>query len=74
MFEGPQILGIFAAGLLVVALVAWVKLLRGPPLQPLDGRVPADERTAETASQLLVVALALCAGAALMALWGLFAA
>jgi hypothetical protein len=43
MFEGPQIPGVFAVGLLIVALVAWQKLLRGPPLQPLDGRVPADE-------------------------------
>ena len=73
MFEGSQVLGLFAAALLVVAAIAWVKLMRRAGWQGLDGKVRASGVRIETASQLLVVALGVSAVAAFLAIGGLFA-
>ena len=72
MLEAARILGGFSAVLLVAAIVAWTKLLRGPALQRLDGR-PDNSGQAEIASQLLVLAVGLSGIAAILAVVGWFA-
>jgi hypothetical protein len=70
MLEAARILGCFSAVLLVAAVAAWVKLARGPLLQRLDGRIGLNFAQAESASQLLVLALSLSVLAAILALAG----
>ena len=70
MIEAAEILGGIAAAVLIVAVAAWLKLLRGPELQRLDGKIESSLRPTETASRLLVLAAALSAVAAFLACVG----
>ena len=72
MLETAHVLGWFAAVVLSMAAVAWVKLLRGPAIQRLDDRLALNPN-AEPASKLLVVALGLAGMAAVLAIAGWFA-
>ena len=69
MLEAARVLGVISAVLLVASIAAWVRLLRGPALQRLDGRV-ADSAQAQLASQLLMLAAGLSAVAAILAVAG----
>jgi hypothetical protein len=71
MHDAGQVLGFFAAALLIIAIGAWVRLIRRPRLQRLDGRRPPTDGV-ETASQLLVAALCVSAVAAILAVVGVF--
>lgn len=73
MLDAAQVLGFFAAALLIIAIVAWAKLLHRPRLQRLDDRGAPGDNDVEIASQLLVVALCVSAVAALLAVLGMFA-
>jgi hypothetical protein len=73
MLEVARILGCLSAVLLVAAIAAWVKLLRSPTLQPLDGRVETNSGQGEIASQLLLLAVSLSALAAVLAIGDWFA-
>jgi hypothetical protein len=73
MHDAAQVIGFFAAALLIIAIAAWLKLYR-PRLQRLDGRRSPSDDDVEIASRLLVVALCVCGVAALFAVIGLFAA
>lgn len=70
MVEASYILGTLAAVLLVMAIVAWVKLLRGPLLQRTTGGIGRDSARGEFASQLLVGAAGLSSAAAFLAIAG----
>ena len=70
MVEASYILGALAAVLLVMAVVAWVKLLRGPLLQRTAGGIERDSAAGEFASQLLFWAAGLSSAAALLAIAG----
>ncbi len=70
MLELARILGGFSAVLLVITIAAWLKLLRAPLLQRLDGRLGLNSGPAEIASQLLVMAAGLSAVAAILAVVG----
>lgn len=70
MLEAATIMGSVSAVLLLVAVAAWVKLLRGPELQRLDGRAAPDIGNIEVASQLLVVAVGLSAFATILVVVG----
>ena len=70
MVNAANILGVLAAVLLIMAVIAWVKLLRGPLLQRLDGRAGVDPAQGEFASQLLICAAALSTAAATLAIAG----
>jgi hypothetical protein len=72
VLETAQVVGWFSALVLLIAAAAWVKLLRGPAIERLDGRL-ALNRNAEPASKLLVVALGLGGVAAVLAIAGWFA-
>ena len=69
MLEAGRILGGFSAVLLVAAIAVWLKLLRGPRLQTLDGRTGSSVE-GEFASQLLMLAAVLSGAAALLAIVG----
>jgi len=68
MREAAQILGLFSAAMLIVAVLTWVRLGRDSALLRLDGRSISDSGRAELASQLLVLAFGLSAVAALLAI------
>ena len=70
MVEASNILGVLAAVLLLMAVVAWVKLLRGPLLQRTDGGIERDSAQGEFASQLLFWAAGLSSAAAFLAIAG----
>ena len=72
VLETAHVLGWFAAVVLSMAAVAWVKLLRGPAIQRLDDRLALNPN-AEPASKLLMVALGLAGMAAVLAIAGWFA-
>ena len=42
MVEAANILGVLAAVLLLMAVIAWVKLIRGPVMQRTDGSTRND--------------------------------
>lgn len=67
MLETARILGSFSAVLLLAAVAAWAKLLRGPLLQPIDRRAAWDRGEAGLASKLLVWAAGLSTAAAILA-------
>jgi|1185.fasta_scaffold1550362_2 hypothetical protein len=67
MPDAARNLALFSVFLLVVSVAIWAKLLRGPLLQRLDGRRPANAGPAELAMQILVVAFGLSAIAAMLA-------
>ena len=70
MLEAARVLGVISAVLLVASIAAWVRLLRDPALQRLDGRVAPDSAQAQLASQLLMLAAGLSAVAAVLAVAG----
>jgi hypothetical protein len=70
MLEFGQILGLFSAAMLVIAVAAWVKLRWGAALHPVDGRSGVNPAPAEFASLLLVLAFGLSALAAIFAVVG----
>jgi hypothetical protein len=70
MTEAANILGVLAAGLLLVAVIAWARLLRGPPLRRADGGTEMDSAQGEAASELLFWAAGLSGAAAFLALAG----
>jgi hypothetical protein len=70
MVEGADILGVLAAVLLLMAVVAWVKLIRSPLLQRMDGRTEREPAQGEFAYELLFWAAGLSGTAALLAIAG----
>ena len=74
MTEFAYLLGGVAAALLVAALATWLNLFRGPLFRPSDGRARLSEGQTERGSQLLVIATAFSAAAAVVAIAGWIAA
>ena len=70
MVEAGNILGALAAALLLMAAVAWVKLIRGPRSQRTDGRTGIEGDQAEFASELLLWAAGLSTAAMFLAVGG----
>ena len=70
MVETANLLGVLAAVLLVMAVIACVRMFRGPLLKRTDGRTGIDSGQGEFASQLLIWAAALSTAAALLAVAG----
>ena len=71
MYEAANILGALSAILLLMALVAWVKLIRGPLMQRTDGHTEMDPAQSEFASELLFWAAGLSCAAIICAIAGL---
>ena len=70
MVEASNVLGVLAAALLMMAVVTWVKLIRGPLMQRTDGLTGMDSTKAEFASELLFWAAGLSSAAAFLAIAG----
>jgi hypothetical protein len=70
MVEAGNVLGVLAAVLLLMAGIAWVKLIRSPLLQRTDGSTEMDQAQGELASELLFWAAGLSTAAALTAVAG----
>lgn len=70
MTELASMLGGISAVLLIVALLTWLNLFRGPIFRPIDGRARLSEAQSERGSQLLIVATAFSAVAAVLAIAG----
>jgi hypothetical protein len=70
MVEAANLVGVLAAVLLLIAVIAWMKLIRGPLLQRTDGRTGMDSDQRERASELLFWAAGLSGTAALLAVAG----
>ena len=70
MREAALIFGLFSAALLIGAVLAWMRLGRGPSLQRIDGRLEPTSGQAEFASQLLALAFGVSAVAAILAVAG----
>jgi len=70
MSEAANILGLLAAILLMMSLIAWAKLLRGPPLQRADGGTELESAQGEVAVELLFWAVGLSIAAAFLAVVG----
>lgn len=70
MVEAGNVLGVLSAVLLLMAVGAWVKLIRGPLMQRTDGRVAMDSAQVELASHLLLWAAGLSCAAAFLAIAG----
>jgi hypothetical protein len=70
MIEAGNVLGVLAAVLLLMAGIAWVKLIRGPLLRRTDGRTEMDTAQGELASELLFWAAGLSSAAAFLAIAG----
>ena len=70
MVEAGNVLGVLSAVLLLMAVIAWVKLVRGPLLQRKDGRTEMDSAQGKLASELLFWAAGLSSAAALLAIAG----
>jgi len=71
MTEAANILGAMAAILLLMAGIAWVKLLRGLPLQQADDGIGMISAQGELASELLFWAAGLSSSAVTLAIAGL---
>ena len=71
MFEAANILGALSAILLLMSLIAWVKLVRGPLMQRTDGITRIDPAQGEFASELLFWAAGLSSAALISAIAGL---
>jgi hypothetical protein len=69
MIEISGMFGWLSAALLFVAIAAWLKLGRRPRLERVSGRA-LREGEVENASRLLVIAVASCAVAAVLAMAG----
>lgn len=63
-------LGVLAAVLLLIAVIAWVKLIRGPSMQRVDGGTGLDPAQGEFASELLFWAAGLSSAAMFLAIAG----
>ena len=70
MLEIGQILGLFAAVVLGIAIVAWAKLAWSHAPHPIQSRSGANPSTAEFASQIMLLAFGLSAVAAIFAVVG----
>jgi hypothetical protein len=70
MVEASNVLGVFAAVLLLGALIAWGSFIRAPLMQGTDGRSRMDSAQGELASELLFWAAGLSSTAALLAVGG----
>jgi len=70
MVEAGNVLGVLAAVLLLMAVIAWVKLVRGPLLQRMDGHTSMDPSQVEFASELLFWAAGLSSAAMFLAVAG----
>lgn len=70
MVEAGNLLGVLAGVLLLLAVIAWVKLIRSPLMQRIDGRTGMDLRQARFASELLFWAAGLSSVAMFMAVAG----
>ena len=68
--EAANVLGVLAAVLLMMAVIGWVKLIRGPVMQRTDGLTRTDSLQGEVASELLFWAAGLSSVAALLAIAG----
>ena len=68
--EAAKVIGVLAAVLLLMAILAWIKLIRGPLMQRSDGKTQADPAQGELASELLFLAAGLSTAAALLAIDG----
>lgn len=70
MVEASNILGVLAAVLLLGAITAWVKLIRGPLMRRTNGSTGTDSAQGELASELLFWAAGLSSAAAFLAIAG----
>ena len=70
MVEAGNVLGVLAAVLLLMAVFAWVKLIRRPSMQRIDGRTGPDPAQGEFASELLFWAAGLSSAAMFLAIAG----
>jgi hypothetical protein len=70
MVEAGNVLGVLAAVLLLMAVIAWVKLIRGPLMQRMDGHTSMDPSQGEFASELLFWASGLSSAAMFLAVAG----
>ena len=70
MVEASNMLGVFAAVLLLGALIAWGSFIRGPLMQGADGRTRMDWAQGEFASELLFWAAGLSGTAAILSVGG----
>ena len=68
--EAANVLGLLAAVLLLGAVIAWIKLIRGPLMQRTDGSTGTDSAQGELASELLFWAAGLSTAAAFLAIAG----
>jgi hypothetical protein len=69
--EAGTVLGVLAAVLLLIAAIAWVRLVRGPLPQITNGDTRLDPADGEFASELLFWAAGLSTLAMLVAIAGL---
>ena len=70
MVEAANVLGALGAVLLLMAVIAWERLLRGPLMQRTDGGTGMDSAHGELASELLFWAAGLSSAAAFLAVAG----
>ena len=70
MVEAGNVLGVLAAVLLLMAVIAWVKLIRGPLMHRMDGRTGMDPAQGEFASKLVLGAAGLSSAAMFLAVAG----
>jgi preprotein translocase subunit SecG len=70
MVEAANVLGVLAAVLLLMAVVTWVKLIRGPLMQRTDGGAETESAQGELASELLFWAAGLSTAAAFLTIAG----
>ena len=70
MVEAGNVLGVLAAVLLLMAVIAWVKLARAPLLRRIDGSTEMDSAQGEFAGELLLWAAGLSSAAAFLAIIG----
>jgi hypothetical protein len=68
MANAANILGLLAAVLLLMAVIAWIRLIRGPLMQRTDGRTGMDTAQGDLASELLFWAAGLSSAAAFLAI------
>ena len=71
MTEAANILGALAAILLLMAAVAWVKLVRGLPLPQVEDGIGLVSAPGEFAAELLFWAAGLSSSAVILAIAGL---
>jgi hypothetical protein len=70
MVEAANVLGLLGAVLLLMAVIAWTKLIRRPLTQRADGSTPINSDQRELGSELLFWAAGLSSTAALVAIAG----